>query len=69
MSTAKAIAGVVPGLMAVSLVGRTISYLPKDKELKGKVKPKPMKPIQMFTEIAVGVPFVGATAGMVNKLP
>jgi len=68
MSTVKAVAGVIPGVMALGLLGRTLKYLPTDKELSGKAKPKPMKTVKMFTEIAVGVPLIGATAGMVNKL-
>ena len=68
MSTVKAVAGVIPGVMAVGLLGRTLKYLPTDKELKGQTKIKPMKTVKMFTEIAIGVPLIGATAGMVNKL-
>ena len=77
MSTAKAVAGIIPGVMAVGLLGRTMSYLPTEmkvpakagtKELSGKAKPKPLKTVKMFTEIAVGVPLIGATAGMVAKL-
>jgi len=68
MSTTKAVAGVIPGVMAVGLLGRTLKYLPTDKELSGKAKVKPMKTVKMFTEIAIGVPLIGATAGMVNKL-
>jgi len=69
MSTAKAVAGIVPGVMAVGLLGRSLKYLPSEKELKGKGKMKPVKIVPLFAEIAVGVPLIGATAGMVAKLP
>jgi len=66
--TAKAIAGIIPGVMSIGLLGRTLKFLPSEKELKGK-KGKPMKIVPLFAEIAVGVPLIGATAGMVAKLP
>lgn len=68
MSTAKSVAGIIPGVMSIGLLGRTMSYLPTEKELKGETKMKPMKPVKMFTEIMIGVPLIGATAGMINKL-
>jgi len=67
-STAKAIVGVVPGIMSIGLLGRTLKFLPSKKELEGKVKMKPMKIVPLFAEIAVGVPLIGATSGMINKL-
>lgn len=69
MSTVKAVAGIVPGVMAIGLLGRSLKYLPTEKELKGDVKIKPMKTVKLFTEIAIGVPLIGTTAGMVAKLP
>ena len=69
MSTAKSVAGIIPGVMAVGLLGRTLKYLPTEKELKGKAKMKPMKIVPLFVEVAVGVPLIRATAGMVAKLP
>ena len=69
MSTAKSVAGIVPGLMSVGLVARTLKFIPSEKELKGKKKAKPMKIIPLFAEVAVGIPLIGATAGMVAKLP
>lgn len=67
-STAKSVAGIIPGVMSIGLLGRTLKYLPSEKELKGK-KPKAMKIVPLFVDIAVGVPLIGATAGMVAKLP
>jgi len=69
MSTAKTVAGIVPGVMAIGLLGRTLKFLPSEKELKGRRKAKPVKIVPLFTEVAVGVPLISATAGMVAKLP
>ncbi len=69
MSTVKAVASVIPGVMSIGLLGRTMSYLPTEKELKGKAKMKPIKSIKLFTEISITVPLIDATAGVVNKLP
>jgi len=67
-STAKSVAGIIPGVMAIGLLGRTLKFLPSEKELKGK-KPKAKRIVPLFADIAVGVPLIGATAGMVSKLP
>lgn len=69
MSTAKTVAGVVPGIMSVGLVARSLKYLPSEKEMKGKSKTNSFKPVRMFTDVALGVPLIGATSSMVNKLP
>ncbi len=69
MSTAKSVAGIIPGVMAVGLLGRTLKYLPTEKELKGKAKMKPMKIVPLFAEVVISVPLIGAAAGMVAKLP
>lgn len=77
MSTTKDIAGIIPGVMSVALVGESLKMLPK--EMKGKKmnsKPFAMKPmksnnkklIKGFTNITVGTALLGATSGMVNKL-
>ena len=68
-STAKSVAGIVPGLMSVGLVGRTLKFIPSEKELKGRAKMKPLKIIPLFVDVAVGVPLIGATSGMIAKLP
>jgi len=67
MSTAKSVAGIVPGVMSLGLVGESMKMLPTKKSMKKK--PSPKKLIKGFVTIAVGVPLIGATAGMVNKLP
>ena len=68
MSTAKTVAGIVPGVMAVGLLGESLKMLPTKKELEGKKKIKPKKIIKGFVTTMVGVPLIGATAGVVNKL-
>lgn len=68
-STAKTVAGIIPGVMSIGLLGRTLKFLPSEKELKGKKKGKPVKIVPLFAEVAVGVPLIGATVGMVAKLP
>ena len=68
-STAKAVAGIVPGVMSVALLGESLKFLPSKKELEGKKKAKPKKMVKSFVNIMVGVPLIGATAGMVAKLP
>jgi hypothetical protein len=64
MSTAKNIAGIVPGVMALGLVGESMKMLPSKKK-----KPSSKKFLKGFTTMAIGVPMVGITAGMVNEIP
>jgi hypothetical protein len=64
MSTAKNIAGIVPGVMALGLVGESMKILPSKKK-----KASSKKLLKGFTKLAIGVPMVGITAGMVNELP
>jgi hypothetical protein len=79
MSTTKDIAGIVPGVMGIALVGESLKMIPEDmtgfKKSKMNAKPFKMKPMKQnkkmikgFTNIAVGTALIGATAGMVNKL-
>ena len=67
-STAKSVAGIIPGVMSIGLLGRTLKFIPSEEELKGK-KPKVKKIVPLFAEVVVGVPLIGITAGMVAKLP
>lgn len=69
MSTAKSVAGIIPGVMSVALVSESLKFLPTEKELKAKKKAKPKKLVKGFVKVMVGIPLIGATAGMVNKLP
>jgi len=73
MSAAKNIAGVIPGVMALGLVGEVMKNIPSEKDLgkKGLNKKgfEPNKQIKSSMKILVGVPLIGAVAGQVNKLP
>lgn len=71
MSTAKSIAGMVPGLQAVSLVGYNIGELDFDvKPRKGRKKRNHVKKIvRMGVTNLVAIPLIGTTSGMVNQIP
>ena len=69
MSTTKAVMGIVPGVMSLGLVAESMKMLPTKTGLKGKKEMHSKKMIKGFTKIMIGVPLIGATAGMVNKLP
>jgi hypothetical protein len=82
MSTTKDIAGIVPGVMGIALVGESLKMLPENMTgfKKGKMNGKPFKMkttnhknqnkkmIKGFNNLNVGTALLGATAGMVNKL-
>ena len=64
---------IVPGVMAVGLLGESMKMLPKEGEWSGKKKkdkgPSSKKVVKGFVTAKVALPLIGATAGMVNKLP
>ena len=68
----KSVAGVIPGMMSLSLVGKSAKLVPQlmakptDDSLKGKTKPGDF--IKGSMDILVGVPLIGAVAGSVAKL-
>ena len=66
MSTAKSIAGVVPGLMALGLVGESLKTV-KDIGKEKKVSPKDT--IKLGVKVLVGVPIIGAVSTQINALP
>ena len=69
MSTAKSIAGIVPGLQAAALVGanlKTMDYYLQPR--KGKKKKGMGRMVKMGVGNLVAIPLIGATAGMVNAL-
>ena len=71
MSTAKSIAGFVPGLQATALVGYNLGEMDFDlKPRKGKKKPNHMKRmVRMGATNLVAIPLIGATAQQVNLIP
>lgn len=61
------VARVVPGLMAITLVGQSTKMLPK--KWGGKTNKKDtLKFLKGFSGIVIGVPLVGATSNIVAKL-
>jgi len=66
MGTVKSVAGIIPGVMSIGLAGKSLKFLPNGKKLK---KAKPKKIVPLFIDVAVGVPLIKTTAGMVAKLP
>ncbi len=71
MSTAKTITGIVPGLMATSLLAYNVGALdfglnPK----KGKKRVNHTKRIiKTGVTTLVAIPLIGATASMINTIP
>ena len=70
MSTAKTIAGIVPGLQATALMGYNLGEMDFDlRPRKGKKKPNHMKRmVRMGVTNMVAIPMIGASASMVNAL-
>ena len=62
------VAHLIPGMMSLSLLGRSTQMIPKQYWGNGKKKRKETSMIKGFTEIMIGVPMIGATAGMVSGL-
>ena len=70
MSTAKSIAGIVPGLQATALVGYNLGEMNLGlNPRKGKKKKNHMKRmVRMGATNMVAIPMIGASASMVNAL-
>lgn len=60
----KPIANVIPGMMSLALVGKSAKMV--DNSLKGKSKEGDF--IKGAVGILIGVPLIGAVAGMTSKL-
>ena len=70
MSTAKTIAGIVPGLQATALVGANLKELDFDlKPKRRKNKDQIKKIVRMGTTNLIGIPLIGASASAVNLIP
>lgn len=57
----------IPGMMSLSLLGRSTQMIPH-QYWGGKQKSKKTSTLKGFTEIMIGAPLIGATAGMVSGL-
>ena len=68
MSTAKSVAGIVPGLMSVSLVGHTAKMVPKNWSPKGIKPVKPSEMIGNFTTTMMGIPMIGIVSNQISGL-
>ena len=60
----KPMAGIIPGMMSLALVGKSAKLV--KKSLKGKSKPEDF--IKSSIGILVGIPLIGAVAGSVSGL-
>ncbi len=68
MTFTKSVAGIIPGMMAISLVGHTVKTIPTNWGPKGVKKVNTKEMIKGFTGIMIGVPMIRATSGMVSAL-
>lgn len=70
MSTAKTIAGIVPGLMATGLLAHNVGELDFGLNPKRRKKQNHIKRItKLGVTNLVAIPLIGVTAGMVNTIP
>ncbi len=68
MSTAKDVASIVPGVMALGLLAEATKAIPTEKDLgKGKVSPK--KLVKLGVTALVAVPLIGVVSKQVSALP
>jgi len=68
MAMTKTVTGLIPGFMALGLVGQTSKVIPKEWGPKGVKKIDSKDMIKGFVPIMVGVPLIGATSKIVSTL-
>lgn len=71
MAFTKPVANIIPGVMAVGVLGRSMDVAPRywdEKGLKKHRKRYGKKMLGGFTDTMVGVPMIGATSNMVAAL-
>lgn len=68
MSFTKPVAGLIPGFMALGLVGQSVKTIPKNWGPKGVQKVSTKDMFKGFTSIMIGVPMISVTSGMISKL-
>ncbi len=67
--TAKSVGGLIPGFMALGLVGRSVQMIPKDWGPKGLKKSGTGDLIKGFVPIMVGIPMIGHVSTQIAALP
>lgn len=60
------VAGLIPGMQSLAVVGKSMEFIPKEGKKGKKVSSKKM--IKGFTEIMVGTAMIQPTANIVSKL-
>ena len=68
MTFTKNVAGMVPGFMAMGLVGRSVQMVPKQWGPKGVKKVGTKNMISGFTDIMIRVPMIGQVSTSVAAL-
>ncbi len=68
MSFTAPIANLIPGMMSLSVMGRSAQMIPKTYWGNGKKKGKDKNMIKGFTEIMIGTTMIKPVAGMVSGL-
>ncbi len=70
MSTTKAIAGVIPGVMAAGLLAHNVGALDFDVNPKKRKKENHIKRItKLGITNLIAIPLIGVTAGAIGRLP
>ena len=64
----KSVAGMVPGMLSLSLLGRSVQMIPKNFRIKGVQKANSKNLIKGFVPIMVGIPMIKPVSGMVAAL-
>ena len=68
MTFHKPVAEVIPGMMSLALVGKSVKMIPKDFSKSTKKKKQSKDFIKGSTELLIGIPLIGAVAGSIAKL-
>lgn len=64
----KQVAGLIPGFMALGLVGHSTQMIPKDWGPKGVKKVNSKDMIKGFVPIMIGVPMIGQVSKSISAL-
>ena len=69
MAFTAAVSNLIPGMMGLSVLGRSAQMIPSSQFWgNGKRKPKSKNMIKGFTNIMIGIPMIGATANLTSAL-